>query len=361
MVVAVGHAGCMSRRKLIWHIGLPDAVRAVVGASLEANAPALDSAGVQVVATAEEGRLATHELLRTHQQAGLSRREVEGGWARICDRVWQHKGVSVLSTPDLCIADKDQLDLALNPLIGVEVHLVVTLASFSEQLYGAWLGELRAGRSPGWENYLDRVLAPAPSHRQADRFWAGHDVPGVLSRWGWTFHPDRLHVIAEPDPAGQWADFAALVGVPSADLPAVVPSYADPAGAAVLRRVNRQLEEPLDVSTAALLTRPDPGSTAVPVARTTALAPLVTRWGSDLADAGYDVRGDLACLVDEGPSSLPGPRDQVGVAVGVLTEALAENSRLRHAVVDLRSERDRLERKRRKWKRRAKQAPARTG
>ena len=211
MVVAVGHAGCMSRRKLIWHIGLPDAVRAVVGASLEANAPALDSAGVQVVATAEEGRLATHELLRTHQQAGLSRREVEGGWARICDRVWQHKGVSVLSTPDLCIADKDQLDLALNPLIGVEVHLVVTLASFSEQLYGAWLGELRAGRSPGWENYLDRVLAPAPSHRQADRFWAGHDVPGVLSRWGWTFHPDRLHVIAEPDPAGQWADFAALV------------------------------------------------------------------------------------------------------------------------------------------------------
>ena len=122
----------MARRKLIWHIGLAHAPRAVIEANLAAHHDEIESDGVRVAAPADEARLATHELLRTHRQAGLARHEVEGRWARICDRVWEHKGVSVLSTPDLCMADKDQIRLALNPLIGIEVHLVVTLDTFSQ-------------------------------------------------------------------------------------------------------------------------------------------------------------------------------------------------------------------------------------
>ena len=55
---------------------------------------------------------------------------------------------------------------------------------------------------------------------------------------------------------------------------------------------------------------------------------------------------------------LPGPRDQLGVAVDALADALAENSRLQARVAELESERDRLDRKRRKWKRRAKASRA---
>src|SRR5689334_7477912 len=117
----------MARRKLIWHIGLAQAPRAVIEANLATHAGAIEAAGVQSVATADQARLATHEVLRTHREAGLSSSDVEGTWARICDRVWAHKGVSVLSTPDLCAADKDQIRYALDPLIGIEVHLVVTL------------------------------------------------------------------------------------------------------------------------------------------------------------------------------------------------------------------------------------------
>ena len=73
--------------------------------------------------------------------------------------MWKHKGVSLLSTPDLCVADKDQIKLALDPLIGVEVHLVVTVDSFSQQIYGGWLAELRAGRTTDWDKYAARVLA----------------------------------------------------------------------------------------------------------------------------------------------------------------------------------------------------------
>ncbi len=46
------------------------------------------------------------------------------------------------------------------------------------------------------------------------------------------------------------------------------------------------------------------------------------------------------------------------MAVDALAEALADNSRLRTLVAGLEDERDRLDRKRRKWKRLAKQEPA---
>jgi hypothetical protein len=342
----------MSRRKLIWHIGLADAPRPLVPANLSAHAEALLASGVLAAASSEESRLATHELRRTHQQAGLSRRDVDGVWARICDRVWQHKGVSLLSTPDLCAADKDQIRLALDALIGVEVHLVVTLDPFSQQIYGGWLAELRGGGTTGWDKYTARVAVPVPEHRQAEQFWSGHDVPAILSRWGWTLHADRLHVLAPAAVGQEWAELLEIAGVPFAGLDPVVPAYADPAGVAVLRKVNRQLEAPLVPASVALLAA-ERADSAMPLVPTGALAPLVPAWTAALLAAGYDVRGDLDLLVQNGPAvPLPGPRDQLSVAVDALAEALAENARLRTAVSGLESDRERLERKRRKLKRR---------
>jgi hypothetical protein len=345
----------MGRRKLIWHIGLAHAPRPMIAANLEVHGETLEADGVQVVASSEEARLATHELLRSHRSGGLSRADVEGRWARICDRVWQHKGVSLLSTPELCAADKDQIKHALNALVGVEVHLVVTLDSFSQQLYGAWLAELRAGRATGWDKYVARVLAPTPEHRQAEQFWAGHDLPAVLSRWGWTFHPDRLHVVADRDVTQHWRQFLEVGGVPAEGLDPVVPSYADPAGVAVLRKVNRQLEESLHPAAMSLLT--DHERSAMPVASTGSLLPVIESWAEVLATASHDLRGDLTLLVDQGEEiPLPGPRDQLGVAVDALADALAENTRLRAVMTALEADRERLERKRRKLKRRLKGA-----
>jgi hypothetical protein len=351
----------MARRKLIWHLGLAQAPRAVIGANLAAHAATIEAAGVQSVATADQARLATHEVLRTYRDARLSSSDVEGTWARICDRIWAHKGVSVLSTPDLCAADKDQIRYALDPLIGVEVHLVVTLESFSQQLYGGWLAELRAGRATGWDKYVGRVLEHATEgareHRQAEQFWAGHELSSILARWGWTFHAHRLHVVAQDGVDAHWRELASLAGLTQDELPCVVPPYADPAGVAVLRKVNRQLEAPIGRATVDLLAGEDLDRAALPVAPTGALQPVVDRWRSTLDHAGYDVRGDLAMLVDDTEErALPGPRDQLGVAVDALADALAENNR---RVADLEHERVRLDRKRRKWKRRAQAGPGR--
>ena len=96
--------------------------------------------------------------------------------------------------------------------------------------------------------------------------------------------------------------------------------------------------------------------------RTTALDPLVERWESTLAALGHDVRGTLSMLTETGDATdLPGPRDQLGVAVDALADALAEEQRLRTRVTELESDRDRLDRKRRKWKTRAQKGGRNSG
>ena len=109
--------------------------------------------------------------------------------------------------------------------------------------------------------------------------------------------------------------------------------------------MNRQLDEPVGTASADLLVRSDPERSALPVAPTTSLLPLVERWKGTLAQAGYDVRGDLAMLTeDTAEQALPGPRDQLGVAVDALADALAANAGLRTRVAELEDERDRLDR-----------------
>ena len=100
------------------------------------------------------------------------------------------------------------------------------------------------GRSTPPGCWPSHPVTSRPSTEQAERFWAGHDLEAVLSRWGWTFHAERLHVVASADVSEHWRQFLDVAGLPSTD-PTVVPPYADPAGVAVLRRVNRQLDAPL--------------------------------------------------------------------------------------------------------------------
>jgi hypothetical protein len=318
----------MARRRVIWHLGLAHPLRDPVGAGLEQHSDALDAAGFRVIASPDEARLASHELLRTHADAGLAAEEVGGRWARITDRAWEHKGTSLLSTPDLCAADKDQLRLALDPLIGLEVHVVLTVAPWGEQLYGGWLAELahEAERDTGggtdWDTYVSRVSAAAgdaKGHRQAEEFWAGHDLAAVLVRWGWTFHPDRLHVVATADPAASWRRFLDLAGVAGPDqLPVVLPA-----------------------------------TSAVPQVDGAPVQPLLDHWVETLPAAGHDVRGDLRDLGTQVAAA-----GSLDPAVSALAGVLAENQRLRARVARLGIENERLNRKRRKHKRRLRRLQA---
>lgn len=361
----------MARRKLIWHLGLPDPARPVLPATLDTHREALADLGVHVAADAAEAERAVHELLHTHREAGLKRKQVQGTWSRIADRVWAHRGTSVVSTPGLCAADGEWLRLALDPLIGVEVQLVLTAEPLADQLYGAWVGDLLRGGRSGLRKHAGRVLraaeveAPADDHEpdavgpdEGALFWRGHDLAAAASRWGWTFHADRVHVVAGT-PREHWAAVADLLGADPLALPPVVATYADPAAAAVLREVNRRAEEPVALAERRALLAGEDGEAEDAAPRPgrdlSPLAPVVERWSKVLADAGHDVRGDLGALLDDQAAQpLPGPRTRLSVAAQVLAETLAERGALRDRVAELEAEVATLDRKRRTWKRRAK-------
>lgn len=355
----------MARRKLIWHLGLADAARPVVSHGLEQRRESLEALGLAVVADRREAELATHELLRSHEQAGLSAADVGGQWAAVADRVWAHRGASLVSTPQLCAGDRDQLRLALDPLIGVEVHLVVTAEPLPEQLYGAWVAELLQGSRTAWRKYSGRVqrpvLDPGRGNQQAARFWAGHELASLVARWGWTLHADRLHVVLG-EPQEQWSQLLDIAGVRGEEAEATrpsLPAYVDPAAAAVLREVNRCADSPLTPTERRLVlasSGAESGARPVlPAHDVGELADVVSHWATTLAARGHDVRGDLASLLDgDGPGSLPASRERLASATQALADTLGENAELRRRVGELEADVERLDHKRRTWKRRAK-------
>lgn len=69
------------------------------------------------------------EIRRRHKAEGLKRKEVEGAWAEVCRKAFKaaHKGRDVvISQPGFVEADYQQVALALDGLVGLQLHLVVT-------------------------------------------------------------------------------------------------------------------------------------------------------------------------------------------------------------------------------------------
>ncbi|MDQ4053971.1 MAG: hypothetical protein M3237_14880 [Actinomycetota bacterium] len=171
------------KRKVFLHVGLEAGADDVIEAALFEHRHALESLGVRVAPeNADEMFRAAIEITRTHKAWGYKRREVEGAWAGICRRILKAKGTHdfVLSQPLLAGAAPEQIELLVDQLAGLAVHVV--------------------------------VLAPA-----------GHDalLEGVLDRWARAVRkPERLHVVEVADQGKQhvWRELGRVVGFGTASL-----------------------------------------------------------------------------------------------------------------------------------------------
>lgn len=172
--------GMAKKRKVFLHVGLDAGSDNVVEAALFAHSHALEALGCRVAPeNADEMFRAAIEMTRTHKAWGYKRREVEGAWAGICRRILKAKGTYdyVLSQPLLAPAAPEQIDLLVDQLPGLAVHIVVT----------------------------------APIGRDHDEL-----LEDVLNRWSRAVRkPERLHVI-EVAPAQSrehvWREFGRAVG-----------------------------------------------------------------------------------------------------------------------------------------------------
>jgi len=172
------------KRKVFLHVGLEAGPDNVIEAALFEHRHALESLGVRVAPeNADEMFRAAIEITRTHKAWGYKRREVEGAWAGICRRILKAKGTHdyVLSQPLLAGAAPEQIDLLVDQLPGLAVHVV--------------------------------VVAPA-----------GNDamLEGVLDRWARAVRkPERLHVVEVAADQGKqhvWRELGRVVGFGTASL-----------------------------------------------------------------------------------------------------------------------------------------------
>ncbi|MCF6376031.1 hypothetical protein L2K70_00255 [Nocardioides KLBMP 9356] len=129
----------MAKRLFLLHLG-PDTVdldemredlRLGRVATPDVDAEVLDLAGI--------------EITRAHRAAGMSRKEVEGAWAKVCRRAWKAKADVFASVPAFFDATSEQAALALDGLAGFKVVLVVT-SGFAAQPPAAWVSLVKPDR-----------------------------------------------------------------------------------------------------------------------------------------------------------------------------------------------------------------------
>lgn len=224
----------MARRRAYVHIGLAGTGGAFLGAALANHADALRGQRVSVPArSTDEMFHAALEMRRDHASWGLRRRDVEGAWARVCRRALKDKGTVVVGHELLAACSPEQIELLLDGLAGLEVHLVVTARDPATQAVACWTDTLEYGSATPF-----------------DGFRAAQALDEVLERWTAAIgDPGRVHVVvppaddADPRPA-IWRAVGRLAGFDAKALPlAVAPSSSpDGTGPALLRGVDAALD-----------------------------------------------------------------------------------------------------------------------
>jgi hypothetical protein len=289
----------MARRTVIWHIGPTDPGTAFLAEALQQQRGELEALGIAVPV---------------------------GPWHEVEDQIWKHKGLSLLSTPDIARADKDAVALRLSGLRDIELHLVVLVRDLPSQVYAGWQAGVQHGSTTSLTKYAARVLDPERSHWQAEEFWAGRELTTFLPRWTRAIHSDRVHVVAAPaDADGIWQTFLRQAGI--GDL-------ARPEGL-----VPPALGAELDHSR---------------------VLDITTSWAKLVAERGFDLDGSLITS-SLAPATAADREEQFEAVAELLTATTAEIERLTSEVAQLRLENARLDRKRRKHKRRLAELAAASG
>lgn len=119
------------------------------------------------------------EVLRTHKEEGLKRKQVEGSLARVVRRAEKRKAAVIFGHPAYAAADAGQRALLLDALSGLRTHVVVTAERGRpglDDLLDGWAAQVKPSRlhvvtleeGEGLETVLPRIVELARTAREAD-------------------------------------------------------------------------------------------------------------------------------------------------------------------------------------------------
>lgn len=110
--------------------------------------------------------------------------------------------------------------------IGPQLHVVVTLRSFTRMLPSIWQESNKAGNTGGFDGFVKRMLTVAPEERERVPFHLRHDHGGLVRRWAGVVGLENVTVVVADDHDHSFTvrAFEDLLGLPrglmaSAEIP----------------------------------------------------------------------------------------------------------------------------------------------
>lgn len=301
--------------RVFLHVGTPKTGTTYLQDLLWRNRRELDRRGV-----CYPGKLREAHFLAAMDLQGATVDEVGDlnlplAWDRLVAEVAAARGTVVVSHELFSPMEPDRIERALQAFGSAELHIVCTARDLGRQLPAAWQEDLKNRHTLGFSEFLDAVRDPVNGHWLGELFWRMQDVPDVLCRWAGTLPPQRVHVVTVPPPGSApeqlWRRFAEVLGVrPDGldDSPAEPNRSLSPAEAQLLRRLNLALPPDLPWRVYertvrrelidALARRPSgAGRCTVPPDHVPWMTEQAKQMVTELADAGYQVVGDLDDLL----------------------------------------------------------------
>ncbi len=290
------------------------------------------------------------EVRGSQAKFGLDPKLIEGSWLALCQQAREHDGVTVISHEILGGATREEISAALEPLAGLRVEVIVTARDLGRQATAHWQEEVKLGSTASFAEFeRDQFRAdtgPGTVAKKRPHFWHAQDYAAALGRWAGVVGADRTQLVVCP-PAGAptdelWRRFCAAVGIDPSIIDAGHVSTSQTNASlgrvqvAVLRAVTAELDGAIvqpaysrvvkQVLAERVLARHGGTAPRTPQALVELFTEVASRWGEDIAGAGYRVHGNLDELLPSTPPRGEPHPDDVGIdqRLEVAAEALAE-------------------------------------
>lgn len=283
---------------------------------------------------------------------GYADPQTKGAWQRLAQEALSAGTAKVVISHEvLAGATDEQIEAAVRSLEPAEVHVVYGARDLARQIPAVWQESLKNRRKRPYARFVKAVLRRRSEARAGAAFWRAQDAVVVLSRWAQHLPRERIHVLTLPPRDAPmdvlWNRFCAVLGIDPLGFDLTVTrtnTSLTQAEAEVLRRLNLVLPADLEWPAYERLVKDrfnsiaDRGGRGDPLRVPPRYRQRLLRQSraieESLAQAGYDVVGDLSDLTPSAESFGPvrgmRPAHVADAAIDLLAAALMEPTDMSH-------------------------------
>lgn len=316
-------------KKVFLHVGLHKTGTTFLQNVFKANGARLLEQGIDFPHRPDDP-VQSHAVwdLRGRRPRGTKDPRVAGAWQALVDRVDASDAATFLiSEEGLSTATLNQARRAIEPFLGSEVHIIVTVRDLARVVVSSWQEDVKNGATDTWKAYVDALRDPERAAASPARgFWSRHDLIRILETWEAALpqSPHHIHLVTVPrsssDPDALTRRFGSVVGFDAATLtepPLWTNESVGVAGIEVVRRVNERIDGRLNQVqqdwlvkrnlVRLLARRTQPVRFGLPVEEMPWVTERASGWIASIEGRGYDVVGDLGDLVPRPEPSMRRP------------------------------------------------------